>query len=648
MDEDILNIIKGLDIPKETLVYDIECGTPTGVPNPNKDILKVFGCYSFMTNKYYIITDIDDAKKVFNKHKYLVGYNVENYDNKVLERFGFNFKYKIIIDMYTIVDKRQKNIYHKKGVALYDELMSQSLDEVTKILGIVNDETSKGELDYSILNKSQWTNEEINDIYNYTQRDIEITLKLYLWLEKYYEASKRYVKEVDVINKKYLTVTPADYTYKVICKRMGWVEEYSHENGEPYDGAYVGYPSGGEFRGTIRCKDFNSLYPFMNAQGNLYSPVKLGEKGWHGNNVFKVQGTYRTDKLGVIESLLMEFYNERLQLKAVGDPAEQTIKLVINTAYGLSGSPKYKHLYNPITAGDCTGLARQSIFLARKIYHERGYKVLYTDTDSVYVLDPFEDDDKLDKVTKEIVDKIKDNLPFPQKHFDMGTDAKIKYMFFFKGKNKSEKDDKFMDELDKINKPKGYKKKNYIYVTEDNKLVIKNLSIRQKSCSPLTRKIFWEVLKPFIINKGKIKFTRAFLDKYIHKFLQEDLNLIKMRIVAKPLEEYKSLTSKQAQVTEHYGVGIHFLIPNLKGIGCGKGKKFCTLEEFKKNNLSISDIDLSGVWSELEPFIKPVVTKNIFDFTSKENLEEKEDLEKYNKPKHLNSDSIFNKYEGAK
>jgi DNA polymerase elongation subunit (family B) len=634
-----------MNIPEDTLIYDIECGTPTGVPNPQKDILRVFGCYSYKHKKPFILTNIDEAKKLFSQHKYLVGYNNRNYDDEVLKRYGFDFKYKTIIDMFEVIDKRQKVIYHKKGVALYDELMSQSLDYVTKIIGLVTEEDGKGTLDYSLLNKQHWTTEEAKNIYYYTKRDIEITKKLYEWLEKYFESSKKYVTQQNINRKEYLVSTPADYTYSVICTRLNWTEDKDFNVvSEHFDGAYVGYPAGAEFKGRIRCKDFNSLYPHLFALANLYSPVGPGEQGWHGNDVFKVEGTYKTDGLGKIESLLMEIYKERQQLKKKGDPAEQTLKLVINTAYGISGSPKFKHLYNPVTAADCTRLGRQCIFLARKMYTEYGYKVIYTDTDSVYVLDPFEDDTKLDEVTKKIVDKIKANVPFPQDTFDMGTDAKIKYMFFFKGKNKVERDDKFMDELDIINKPKGYKKKNYIYVTEDNKLVVKNLIVKQKSCSPLTRKIFWDDLAPQIIEKGKIKFSKAYLSRLVDTYLKDDLSLIQMRVVAKPLSEYKSNTSKQAQATLTYGPGIHFLIPNLKNIGCGKGKKFCTLEEYKKHNLQIKDIDLSGVWSELETFIKPVVTKNIFAYTNN-NTDESEFKTTLPKTKHLNSGNAFSNYE---
>ncbi len=68
------------------------------------------------------------------------------------------------------------------------------------------------------------------------------------------------------------------------------------------------------------------------------------------------------------------------------------------------------------------------------------------------------------------------------------------------------------------------------------------------------------------------------------------------------------------QISQRYGEGIHFMIPNTKGVGVGKGKSYCTIEEFKKHNMNISHIDLRNVWKELGYFIAPVQTKNIFDY----------------------------------
>lgn len=207
------------------------------------------------------------------------------------------------------------------------------------------------------------------------------------------------------------------------------------------------------------------------------------------------------------------------------------------------------------------------------------------------------------------------------KMFQLELEMEIKYTYFFKGQNKEERiSDEFMDADDFINKPKGLIKKNYIMVdiNPDKNIMIKNLGIKKKSNSPLSRKIFWEYLVPEI-KKGVIKFSKAHISNLMNKLLKEDFTFAAMRKEVGDFSQYekKSPTSLPGQIANKYGAGIHFLIPNKKGLGVGKGKNFCTIEEFKEHKLKIEDIDLDNCWKELDYFIKPVVTRNIFDFEDK-------------------------------
>jgi DNA polymerase elongation subunit (family B) len=197
--------------------------------------------------------------------------------------------------------------------------------------------------------------------------------------------------------------------------------------------------------------------------------------------------------------------------------------------------------------------------------------------------------------------------------FILELENEIKWFYFFKGQNEKEQDED-MDEFDFINKPLNLLKKNYIYVTTGDKVVIKNLGLNKKSNSPLSKKIFWEYLVPQI-KTGNCKFSKVYIQELISKLLKEDISLAVMRKEVGVIGDYeKSPTSLPAQISQKYGVGIHFLIPNLKGWGVGKGKSYTTLEDFKQRNGTVNDVDLSNVMSELEYFIKPQVLKNIFEF----------------------------------
>src|SRR6056297_1122190 len=114
-------------IERKTLVYDLECSTPTGDPNPKKDKIKLFACYSYITNKFYILRKKEDIEKVLEKHKYFVGFNNEYYDNQVLYNNGFKKyfqtnkygdyrpKYKISIDLHKVFKMRKGVMKTEKG-----------------------------------------------------------------------------------------------------------------------------------------------------------------------------------------------------------------------------------------------------------------------------------------------------------------------------------------------------------------------------------------------------------------------------------------------------------------------------------------------------------------------------------------------------
>jgi len=622
-----------MTIYDETLIYDCETQT-FGTPDALKDRLKIFGCYSYKTKKYYLLRDKEQIQKIINAHKYLVGFNnvghklggkfIPGYDNPILKREGIDLNYKIIIDLQAVFKSRASQMKIKEGM-LGDLLMIYSLNYISKTLGIVDDKDGKLDIDYSVFRKETWSKEETKLICEYTKRDIEVTKKLYEWVEEYFDGFKPFLTDEDVRKKVYINSSIARFAYKAICKAMNWSEKYSEEtsDGDRIQGGYVSYPAGEMFEGNIYLLDFNSLYPHCMIQGNLYGRKKINFDNiniedrpiWTGGK-WKINGTYYADKLSGVCELFRQWYKQRDELKKKKDRKEYTIKIILNASYGIMNNIYYENVYDRIGGADCTTLGRQWIKYTRKIFRDNGYIVAYTDTDSIYIVDTFNNKDKLMALKDKIVNDIKATVPFPQDTFDMGVDDEIKYLYFFKGKNKDDKDsDIEMDEQDFMDKPKGFMKKNYIYVTKDNEVVIKNLGIKKKSVSPLSRKIFFEHLVTKI-KEGQIKFSKTYIYNLINELLQKDISLACMRKEVGDISQYSKTApnSLSAQISREYGAGIHFLIPNNKGLGIGMGKKFCKLDDFKKMNLTVNDIDLDNIWKELNYFIKPVVTKNIFEF----------------------------------
>jgi len=446
-------------------------------------------------------------------------------------------------------------------------------------------------------------------------------------------------------------------------------------------GGYVSYPAVEEYKAEIIDEekgiykdiivelDFSSLYPHIMMMANLHSRNK-DNTGWHGGKLFTTKGYYNDKEMSGLGKLLRKWYFLRLYYKQKGvledgtifkykdagkyigkkhltiphddgvfdfktisidekeverlknvkyDNKEYTIKILINLQYGILYHPYYQLVYDAIAGDDCTGLGQQFIKYGRKVFREAGYPIIYTDTDSWYFVDVFNNKEKYLKLKDKVIEDIKSSMPFPQITFDADVDAEIKYMFFFKGNKSEDKEsDLNMDEDDIINKSKGLMKKNYIYVETNNKLTIKNLGIRKKNISAISKEIFWKHLVPQIKSKGKIKFSPVEIENLMRRLLKENLELAYMRKEVAPLAAYsKSKTGIQAQISKAYGPGIHFLIPNKRGIGIGKKIKYCSVEEFNKYNMDIGDIDFNNFWKELNYFIKEIKQPTLFEIMDK-------------------------------
>ncbi|MCK5624972.1 hypothetical protein KAI04_03970 [Candidatus Pacearchaeota archaeon] len=606
---------------KNILIYDIETETNGNLKDIEQHKLKYFGAYSYKNNKYYFLTDKKEIQLLIKNHKILVGFNTKNYDNPILIRGGINLDFKVIIDLYKIIEKRADLIKFKESFLSY-HLKSYSLDTIIKTLNLTNE--TKKEIDYKLFDIKNPTNEQLEIMEEYTIRDIELTKRLFEYIYEQFDNWKFHLEESDQKKLKHLSCAPSVYAYKVLAKRCGFKEEYRNVEERTYqgDGGYVSYPAIEKLTGNIYCLDFASLYPHIMIQCNLYGRNKEG-KGWHGNNKFNIVGFYDTNEMHPVSKVLLEIYNERKELKENNDPREYGLKITLNTCYGLLRNPVFKSVYDNIAGTDICLIAQQWVKMAIKRFNENGYHVVYTDTDSIYFEDVFDDEKRLLDLKNELILEIKNNVPFPQETFDMGIDYKISMLHFFKGGHK--KDDDELTEEDIKNKELGLMKKNYIFVYKDKKtntekMMIKNLGIVKRNNTDLSKKIFWKNMVPKIIENKECKFPPHEIYKWIKEYLEEDISYIAKRISVGNLKHYKSKSAIQIQAYNYkpqtsddiLGEGIHYFIPNFK-IGIGKGVvKYCTIDEFNKL-LAISDIYTDIVVRELRYFnqcyIKPTHKK---------------------------------------
>ena len=590
----------------DIIIYDIEATSD----KPHDAIPRVMGFYSSKCGEYQWTTNIKEMVQILNSHRYIVGYNSDGYDNEVMKKYGFSTFGKISIDLMKIIHGSGfGNDLGRKGIMMVGKSRLADLvnSKTMKDTGIaLNAPVLKGDIDYNIFKKtwSELTPQEEEDALTYLKNDVDITKHIYEFCEehaKYFRdgtillggVEKPFMTPEWIEKKKYLTWSTASMVYHILCNLANLPAKFSdNTQTQSYEGGFVALPTQNYAEGNVYCLDFASLYPHIMIMCNLYG--RVDGNGWSGGKLFTTNGVYNDKNLVSVSNILREIYLERAKRKKMGDKSEYTLKIIINTVYGLLGNPVFASVHDYISAEDCTSLGQQFIKYARKKYEENGYKLLYTDTDSVYLQDPYNDYERLMRVTKSIVDEIKSSVPFPQDTFDMDVDDIIKRIFFFEGVNGQ------------------YLKKNYMYVTEDDKLKIKGLQIIKSNATKLGRVIFDNHIRDKIVKTGEYRFKKSQISEWIRESVEKDKSLVSNAVRAREYASYKLDSQLQAQISKNWGEGTWNVVklnrPHPKGVGTQSN--YIKLEDF--GGVSMWWVDLNSTWNELRHFIEP--EKTLFSF----------------------------------
>jgi DNA polymerase-2 len=146
-------------------------------------------------------------------------------------------------------------------------------------------------------------------------------------------------------------------------------------------------PATGMFR-NVAVFDFRSLYPSIMRTFNIdpfaYEQALLAGPALK-NPIIAPNGA-RFDRLpGILPALIDEYFAERIAAIDRGDDAAAFVyKILMNSFYGVLGSEKCKYARTEL-AGAITSFGKMCLHFARDFFVHRGYRVLYGDTDSVFI-----------------------------------------------------------------------------------------------------------------------------------------------------------------------------------------------------------------------------------------------------------------------
>ena len=625
-------------IKKTALVFDTEtCASyPDGKPiDIKKDFenyvryakIKWFGAYSYKHQKGYCLNVRTDFNKIFDllfEHDVLVHFNGNEFDFPILinnQLINTQKKY-IHIDCLEILgtsNQRNKDGYkYKNRAELMDyKLKGNSLRSMAEVMELG---TLKGEIDYKIFFKNEWTEEETTQIKEYLKADVLIVKQMFDKLWNYWLPFAELLDNKNIYNLSWIKSSIASLTYKAACKVLNTEPTYSDKGTTIEEmGGNVLEPKIEEAN-SVWYVDFASLYPHCISMFNLVDEVdEETPYAWHGNELFKVKGYYDVSTWHPLSKYIADKLKERLYLKETDpkNPMVYTLKILLNGLYGVIRSAIFEKVHTPNAGWDTCFLGQQIQQLTINMMKEFEFEEIYGDTDSAFFITNDKEKNNREYVLQclnKIIEKIKNNVPFPVDTFKINIEHYLEYVLFpFEeqpvidletGKNKKEGNRLILER-------KG-KKKNYLFVYQDKgekKVKLIGLPIKKDNATALGIKIYNEVLEPLILQNNSAKFQKAFIEEIINNYLKrpEIMELLSQEYKVNAASTYKLDSQIQAQISKGYfngEGGVIRLVKNTKVGKAGKGMLYATVQEIVDAKLSIEDIDLEKVWQELSPFIK--------------------------------------------
>ena len=640
---------KELDkIKQSILVFDIECsssyphnGEKINIKTHFDDYVKFakvkwFGCYSYKYDMMIcdeVVGNEDKIRKLMGEHDVLCGFNSDEFDlpimynnNLVPEDKYYKNKLDLLCILGSAIFKRHDGLPFKNRAALMGKKpKNNSLKAMAEVFEL---DVKKGDIDYNIFFQKTYTDTERQDILEYLNADVLMTKQLFEKVWDFWLPFTEFLYEDDVLKLSWIKSSIASLTYQAACKTTGVDVTYSDNRDETQKeemGGRVILPKYEEAR-DVWYVDFTSLYPHIFCQFNLFGEVAVDDMDiippnlWHGNELFQVRGYYDISEQHPLSKDVAEKLKRRRDVKrkiketGVYDSIEYSLKIFLNSLYGAARSSIFEQIYKPNCGWDCCWLGQQINYLAEKMMKEFGFETIAGDTDSIFVIahdEKHNNEEYVKECLKAVVDRIKDNVPFPAETYGIDIEADLEYVMWPFGLEPVKLEDGTNKKVgNRLVKEWRGKKKNYVYLERGSqKLGMKGLPIKKDNATGLGMKIFKDYLEPMMIKERHAKFDKAVIDAVLESYLtiQDNLHLLAREFKVQPAVSYKLPGQLQAQISTGYfngQAGVIKLIKNKKIGNAGKTSKYCTVEEAINAQLSVEDIDIAKVENELAPFVR--------------------------------------------
>jgi DNA polymerase-2 len=189
------------------------------------------------------------------------------------------------------------------------------------------------------------------------------------------------------------SIASFDFLYLAALGPKGYVAPTVRSNDsrvfEAQSGGHVFEPVTG-IHENVWVFDFKSLYPSIIRTFNIDPLGYLSDspesvESPETEEYIELPGASFRREPGILPAMLEALFPQREAAKRSGDDvASQAIKILMNSFYGVLGTPACR-FHNPDIANAITGQGRFLLQWSKDWFERCGYEVLYGDTDSVFV-----------------------------------------------------------------------------------------------------------------------------------------------------------------------------------------------------------------------------------------------------------------------
>ncbi|MDR3148282.1 MAG: DNA polymerase II [Treponema sp.] len=194
------------------------------------------------------------------------------------------------------------------------------------------------------------------------------------------------------LDKAWTSVVSFERIYGMELRRLGLAPPFPDPDRDvsgAAGGTVLDSPAG--LFNNIAVFDFRSLYPTIMLTFNI-DPLCHARAGLAPDPLVAPNGAAFSREPGPLPALITRYFAERRKALSRGnETAAQVYKILMNSFYGVLGTPSCRYGRSEL-AGAITSFAKKWLYVSRDWFRDRGYRVLYGDTDSLFVETGLRDD----------------------------------------------------------------------------------------------------------------------------------------------------------------------------------------------------------------------------------------------------------------